>query len=244
MSSGMASRSGIEFLVTCEHGGNRIPAAYRDEFAGHEALLASHRGYDPGALTMARELARRIGAPLFYSTVSRLLVDLNRSPGHPRLHAEAIEWLPAASRRRIFERHYLPFRARAAGVIAATLARGGRVIHLSSHSFTPVLDGIERRADVGLLYDPARPGEAVLARAWAACLKARAPGLRVRRNYPYAGTSDGFTAWLRRRFAASDYIGIELEINQRIVLAGGRDWRRLRTVVVEALLQALDRVRA
>jgi len=39
-------------------------------------------------------------------------------------------------------------------------------------------------------------------------------------------------------------LGIELEINQHIFLAGGRDWRRLRTAVVEALLQALDRARA
>ena len=42
------------YLITCEHGGNRIPPRYRDLFAGCEALLQSHRGYDPGALTLAR----------------------------------------------------------------------------------------------------------------------------------------------------------------------------------------------
>ena len=53
---------------------------------------------------------------------------------------------------------------------------------------------------------------------------ASAPELRVRRNYPYAGKGDGLTSYLRRRFAQSDYVGIELEINQGIVLTAGRRW--------------------
>src|SRR3954454_24119921 len=72
------------YLVTCEHGGNRIPARYRPLFAGAEALLESHRGYDPGALQLGREIAAALDAPLVSANVSRLLVDLNRSIGHPR----------------------------------------------------------------------------------------------------------------------------------------------------------------
>lgn len=229
----------LAFLVTCEHGGNRIPAPYRSCFVGQEALVGGHRGYDPGALAMARDLARSLEAPLIYSTISRLLVDLNRSPGHPRLHAEAIRGLPADSRQRIVARYYLPFRTKAETEIAELLAQGGRVVHISSHSFTPMLDGVERNAEVGLLYDPARPHEAALCKAWIAALKAGQPALRVRRNYPYKGSSDGFTAYLRRRFPAAAYLGIELEINQRIVLRGGRAWRRLRAQLVDSLVAAL-----
>ena len=83
------------FIVTCEHGGNRIPAPYRPLFARHAALLATHRGYDPGAQQMARALAVALHAPLVTATVSRLLIDLNRSLGHPRLHFEATRDLPA-----------------------------------------------------------------------------------------------------------------------------------------------------
>lgn len=229
-----------EFLVTCEHGGNRIPARYLNCFGGQEALLQSHHGYDPGALAMARDMARQLGVPLIFSTISRLLVDLNRSPGHPRLHTECIRRLPVDSRRRILEQYYLPFRARAEAAIVHAVADGKRVIHISCHSFTPVLDGIERQAEIGLLYDPARAGEVALCQEWLACLKAREPGLRVRRNYPYRGKSDGFTAYLRRCFLAVDYIGIELEINQRTFLAGGQEWRRWQTLVIGSLLQALD----
>lgn len=235
----MNKASAVRFVITCEHGGNRIPAAYLNCFAGQENLLQSHRGFDPGALAMARELAQRLNAPLHTSTVSRLLVDLNRSPRHPRLHGEAIRRLPEATRREIVERFYLPYRERVEAEIADVIAGGGRMIHISSHSFTPVLDGEARTADIGLLYDPARPGEVALCEAWLATLKTRAPTLRLRRNYPYRGTSDGFTAWLRRRFAADQYIGIELEINQAIVSAGGPAWRRLRDALSASLVDAL-----
>lgn len=228
------------FLVTCEHGGKRVPRRYRDLFAGHEALLQSHRGYDPGALAMAHDLADALEAPLILATTSRLLVDLNRSPNHPRLHSDMIRSLPDAQRREILARYYLPFRDRAERTIAAAIAGGRRVIHVSSHSFTPVLDGVVRRADVGLLYDPARPGEAGLCSAWRAGLKRQMPQLRVRRNYPYTGTSDGFTVYLRRRFDVDDYIGIELEINQRLVAAPRATWLHLRAALVATLRQAID----
>src|SRR5208282_1599260 len=92
-------------VITCEHGGNRIPVLYRDLFHGQQQQLESHRGYDPGALVMGRALAAALAAPLVVSTVSRLLVDLNRSVGHPRLHCEAIRKAPAAVRQRILK-HY------------------------------------------------------------------------------------------------------------------------------------------
>jgi predicted N-formylglutamate amidohydrolase len=229
------------YLITCEHGGNRIPPRYRLLFAGFEALLASHRGYDPGALALARQMARTFAAPLFVSTTSRLLIDLNRSIGHPKLYSEATRGAPAAVRREILDKHYLPYRDEVEAHIAAAIARGSRVIHLASHSFTPVLDGAVRNADIGLLYDPARAGEIELCRRWQARLEARAPELRVRRNYPYTGKSDGFTAYLRRRFPDAVYVGIELEINQKHVLEGGRRWRVLRSQAIETLRQAVAR---
>ena len=226
-------------LITCEHGGNRIPPRYRPLFAGFEALLHTHRGYDPGALGLARELAEALAAPLFFSTTSRLLIDLNRSIGHPNLYSEATRSAPVAVRREILERHYLPYRDEVEAHIAAAIARGSRVIHLASHSFTPVLEGEVRNADIGLLYDPARPGEVELCRRWQARLQAQARELKVRRNYPYTGRSDGFTAYLRRRFPAGVYVGIELEINQKHVLHGGRRWRTLQDLVIEALHPAM-----
>ena len=118
------------------------------------------------------------------------------------------------------------------------MSRGRRVIHISSHSFTPELDGKVRHADVGLLYHPARRGETELCARWKASLAAFAPALRVRRNYPYAGKGDGLASHLRRRFPRGAYVGIELEVNQRIVLAAGRRWTALRGVLIDSLREA------
>ena len=49
-------------VVTCEHAGNVVPERYRPLFVGHEHLLPTHRGWDPGALLLAREMAERFDA--------------------------------------------------------------------------------------------------------------------------------------------------------------------------------------
>ena len=201
-------------------------------------LLESHRGYDPGALVMARALTRAFRAPLVASTTSRLLIDLNRSIGHPQLFSAATRSAPAKLRAKIVEQHYRPYRAQVERLVRQSVSRGRRVIHISSHSFTPELDGKARRADVGLLYHPGRLGEAELCAHWKAALAAFAPGLRVRRNYPYAGKGDGLTSHLRVRFPSNAYVGIELEINQGIVLAAGRRWSALRHVLIDSLRAA------
>ena len=221
-------------VISCEHGGNRIPKPYQALFHD-QALLDSHRGFDPGALGMARALATAYSAPLVSATISRLLVDLNRSIGNPSLHAEAIRKLPAEMQQRILKQYYQPYRTQAEQLVRQTLADHGQVIHLSSHSFTPVLEGKVRHADIGLLYDPIRPGERELCENWQAALKVCAPELIVRRNYPYAGKGDGLTAWFRRQLSPAVYVGIELEINQKHIVGAGRRWTALRKIIVQSL---------
>lgn len=201
-------------------------------------MLESHRGYDPGALLMARALAKAFSAPLVASGISRLLVDLNRSIGHSQLFSAATRSVPAGAREEIVEQYYHPYRTRAERLVARAVARGRRVIHVSSHSFTPELNGKVRRADVGLLYDPGRRGETKLCARWKSSLAALGPELRVRRNYPYAGKADGLTSQLRLRFPQNAYVGIELEVNQSIVFAAGRRWTALRRMLIDSLRQA------
>jgi predicted N-formylglutamate amidohydrolase len=226
-------------VVTCEHGGNRVPRRYRNLFASEAELLASHRGWDPGALELARAAARRFRAPLCASNVTRLLVDLNRSLGHPKHFSELTRKLRADARLRIVAEHYAPYRARAESLVARNLARGGSVIHISVHTFTPVLRGEMRRADVAFLYDPRRPAEKAFCAAWREVLRELAPRLRVRFNYPYRGASDGLTTHLRRRFTTTRYLGIELEVNQAAVGADGRIAKAWRQALIESLGRAL-----
>jgi predicted N-formylglutamate amidohydrolase len=226
-------------LLTCEHGGRDVPAEWAALFAGRGALLSSHRGWDPGALALARALARSTGAPLLACTVTRLLVDPNRSPGHPRLFSPLSRRLDPAARRRLVERHHRPHRAAAERAVERAAAAGMRTLHISVHSFTPVLGGRRRDADVGLLYDPRRAAERATCRRWAELVRELGPRLRVRRNYPYRGSSDGLTTALRRRFGARLYLGIELEVNQRALRGAGRRSRQLRALLAESLARLL-----
>ena len=232
-------RPAIESLVvTCEHGGNRIPAPCRRLFRDQRALLDSHRGYDAGALVMAKALAGAFAAPLVTSTISRLVIDLNRSIGHPQLFSAATRVASSQLRTKIVAQYYRPYRTEVERLVRQSVARGRRILHISSHSFTSELNGKVRRADVGLLYDPARRGEADLCARWKASLAVIAPQIRVRRNYPYAGKGDGLTSALRVAFPGSAYLGIELEVNQQIVLAAGRRWSTIRSALIDSLRMA------
>lgn len=231
----MTGRPPGAFLVTCEHGGARVPAAYRSLFVGAGALLASHRGWDPGAAPLARFLAEALDAPLHLATRTRLLVDLNRSPHNPRVFSERTRSLPRPGRMALLDAHHAPHRE----VVDATVARlaeGGKpVVHLAVHTFAPVLNGRVRGADIALLYDPARRMERTFCAAWASALARCFPDLAVRRNQPYRGASDGLTTWLRSRYPDGSYLGVEIEVNQRLLDSSGRFSRGIGRGLVASL---------
>lgn len=209
-------------MVSSEHGGNRVPRPFRSLFLGHEGLLATHRGWDPGTADLARRLADGFGVDALIADITRLLVDLNRSAHHPRVFSEFTRRLPREERVVLLERWHEPHWERVRDTVAAAAENGRTVLHLGVHSFTPVLDGQERRADLAILYDPSRPRERRLAERWSTELRTRFPAVRVRRNYPYRGRSDGLTTALRRRFPEERYLGIEIEVNQRLLGSDGR----------------------
>lgn len=226
-------------MITCEHGGNSIPEPYQALFRDHRAALGSHRGYDPGALALARDFSSALDAPLVYSTTSRLLVELNRSIDHPALFSEIMRTVPAAERKSILRRYYTPYRRCVEAHVASYVKRAEGVTHISCHSFTPCLNGVTRRADIGLLYDPSRESELAFCIAWQRLLEAAEPHLRVRRNYPYRGWCDGLTTHLRSLHADARYAGIELEVNQKHTLGDQRSWKALRRLLLATLRQTL-----
>jgi predicted N-formylglutamate amidohydrolase len=239
-----AGHPASDVLVSCEHGGREVPPRYATLFAGQEALLASHRGWDPGTLQLAQQLAHDFGAPLHAATTTRLLIDLNRSIGHRQLFSSLSATLDRSERDAIVAAHYRPHRDAIEHDIAGRVASGHRVVHVAVHSFAPVLGGRIRHADLAWLYDPRRAGEAELAQRWLSRVAVRQPGLALRRNYPYRGSSDGLTAQLRKRFDAAHYVGIEFEVNQRFVESGGTIWERLCADVIGSLDEALGPARA
>jgi len=226
-------------LVTSEHGGHEVPEEYRALFRGHANVLASHRGWDPGTLSLARDLSERLGAPLVAATHTRLLVDLNRSPHNPRVFSRFTKPLPREGRARLLERFHRPHWEAVQKRVGQGIASGSRVLHLGVHSFTPALDGVARKPDLALLYDPARPTERALAAAWTQTLTATEPSRAFRRNDPYRGSADGLTTALRRDHADERYLGLEIEVNQKHVGRSGGFPPWVRDLLVTTLSEVL-----
>jgi len=227
-------------VITCEHGGNRIPKQFSGLFSGSGELLKSHRGHDPGAIDLARKLSSGLKAPLYFSTISRLLIDLNRSPRNPNRFSKITRGLSTAEKTVIHKLYYDPYRTEVKAALLEYIGKVRRVLHLSVHTFTPVLSGKVRDADLGFLYDPARKNETSFCLFWQKVIHRIGPELQTRRNYPYKGTSDGFTAYLRDFFPEDSYLGIELEVNQKYLSGGRKAWLDLQQLILESLVQTIN----
>ena len=203
----------VQWVLSCEHGGNEIPSEWATHFSEASELLQTHRCWDPGALQLFEEL-KPLADFAYSSTTSRLLIELNRSLHHPKLFSGITRALSKQQKQEIIEAYYLPYRTTVEKAITEYLAEGACVYHLGIHSFTPVLDGELRKADIGLLYDPGNKMEKECCSQWKALLQQALPGMVVRYNYPYKGTADGFTTYLRRQHT-DHYAGIEFELNQK-----------------------------
>lgn len=223
-------------IFTCEHGGNKIPKNYQPLFEASEGILETHRGWDIGALAVAKFFSSQSNAPLYYSTTSRLLVELNRSLHHHQLFSAFSKHLSSREKSDILEKFYYPYRNKAEESIREIIRQKKDVLHIAVHSFTPMLHEVVRHTDIGLLYDPASENEKSFCKRWKEQITAIS-AYRVRFNYPYKGTADGFPTYLRKQFP-HNYSGIELEINQQL-LKEKTSIEKISLVLIKALKESV-----
>lgn len=224
----------MNLIVTCEHAGNQVPTGYSHIFEGATEVLQSHRGWDPGALEIARFLAAECSAPLFSCETTRLLIEPNRSLHSHQLYSEYSQRLYDTDHDLILRQYYYPHRNSVEDVISKA---SKPALHLSIHSFTPVLDGITRMVDVGILFDPDRKGESDFSKKLLDGLEQALPRLAIKLNEPYKGTDDGFTTYLRTKFDDHEYLGIEIEVNQKYL--GTEKWDMIAMGLKDVLSEIL-----
>ena len=206
------------FLIVCEHASNHFPPAFGTLGLPAEARRA-HIAWDPGALPLARALAKALDAPFVSAGISRLVYDLNRPPNAAGAIAEKSEVfnipgnasLPATERSRRTEMIYLPFHSALHKEIATRLAVGQRPVIVTVHSFTPVYFGARRDVELGIIHD-ADPN---LAHAVLAEAKART-GLDCQLNQPYSA-DDGVTHTLRLQATPYGLANVMLEIRNDLI---------------------------
>ena len=207
-------------LISCEHGGHKIPKQYTAQLDEEtRTLLSTHRGWDKGALALAKQVSKAENAPMFFTEISRLLIDCNRSITHRNAYGSSFRDASAEVKEQIANDYYHPYRLSIVDAIERFHKKNLKVLHCAFHSFTPVMNGEERNAEFGLLYDPARSSEMILADVMMEKLREVEFPWRARRNYPYLGKADGFTRFLRGQFSPKIYAGFELEFNQNLFLA-------------------------
>ena len=145
-------------IITCEHAGNYVPDDYKYLFESHDHALNSHRGFDIGSLNLTMFVTRQIQVPVFVYPYTRLLIEVNRSVGNKKLFSEFTNYLSDIKKKDLINNYYLSYRCNVQRQLenaVAMLTGGNFVLHISMHTFTPVLDGKIRTADIGILYDPA-----------------------------------------------------------------------------------------
>lgn len=202
----------MKWILTCEHYANHVPPGYSHLFSQAAEVLQSHRGYDIGAAQVFHSVEDQFDLSFVYPH-TRLLVEPNRSLHHRHLFSAFSLQLSREERLGLIAKYYQPYRKQVEQAVRDNLHE--TVIHISLHTFTPVLGNEQRKAEVGLLFDPKREHEKSLAELWKQCLKSEAPALKVRFNYPYRGSADGFTTYLRKCFP-SHYVGFELELRNDV----------------------------
>lgn len=205
----------MKLVLTCEHAFNRIPKEYKNLFIQDPGVLETHEAFDPGAYDLFQCLSLLAESSYFMKT-GRLLIEVNRSKWHKRLFSRYSADLSELEKAKIIENYYDPYRKLVHENIWHLIDSGNEVLHISVHTFTPILNNVERNCDVGLLYDPKRGAEKEFCKNWKDVILEEQPALKIRSNYPYQGKSDGFTTSLRKEFP-ENYLGIELEVNQKWV---------------------------
>ncbi|HEX9701477.1 MAG TPA: N-formylglutamate amidohydrolase [Rhodospirillales bacterium] len=231
--------------LVCDHASRRVPATLGD-LGLAEAHFHRHIAYDIGAADVTRALADALDAPAVLAGYSRLVIDVNRPPGHPECIPEISDAtvIPgnqglneAVQRRRVTEL-FEPYHDAIHEAIATLWRRSRPPALFSVHSFSPRFGSEARPWDVGVLWnrDP-RIAQPLME-------KLSARGLSVGDNLPYSGRKLAYT--INMHGGASGLANCVVEINQDQVAdqAGVERWTGILAEVMDDILalEGLHRV--
>lgn len=206
------------FLLIGDHAGAAIPAALGD-LGLADTDRRRHIAIDIGVHGLGHRLAERIDAPFLHQIYSRLVIDCNRDP----IRDDAIpvvsddspisgnEGLGEAARAARAMAIHTPYHQAIANMIDARRAAGRDTILLSLHSFTPVMGGVVRPWEVGILHWHGRTN---FARAMLAALRDKA-ALTVGDNVPYAMDATDYTVPFHA--FPRDLAYAEIEVRQDLI---------------------------
>ena len=176
------------FLLLGDHAGRAIPQSLVG-LGLPAGALDLHIGLDIGVERLGAALSQRLDATWVRQSYSRLVIDCNRTPssadsiptvsdgvtipGNLGLRPRERAW----RRAEVFD----PYHTAISQALDDRARQGRRTVLVSLHSFTPNLQGVERRVRFGVLHR----GDSAVSRRMLAQMRA-AEGDAVGDNEPYA----------------------------------------------------------
>lgn len=232
------------FLLLADHAGQRVPRSL-GTLGLPQAQLDRHIGWDIGIAGTTRALAQRMDAWAIEQTYSRLLIDCNRPLASPTLIPETSDGtvvpgnaaLTAAQRQQRIDAIHAPYHARINAELDARREAARPTLLVMMHSFTPVMNGVQRPWHAGVLYHQDRRFAHPLLRALG-----EEGDLVVGDNQPYSVTPSSDYA-VPVHGEGRGLVHVELEIRQDLIAdeAGQQAWAdrlaRLFNGLQAALLQ-------
>ncbi len=229
------------FLLVCDHAGRHVPARLGD-MGVSPADWDRHIAWDIGAAGVCACLAPALDATCIAQVYSRLVIDCNRTPGHPTsippvsdgTHIPANAALRQTDAEARAAAIFTPYHDAIAAELDRRAASGRQTVLIAMHSFTPVFGGHARPWQAGVLHNRDPRLSYALARALTA------EGFLVGDNEPYRLSDDSdYTVPVHAERRGLPYV--ELEIRQDLIAMpdGQAAWaERLARLLPQALAES------
>lgn len=199
-------------LLVCDHASRQIPRALGSMGLDPVARIC-HLAWDIGAGPVTESLAASLEVTAVMASYSRLVVDCNRNLMDPSAFLEFGDGVVIAGNRRISQWEkdrradelFWPYHRAVDGEIARLSAVGDKPLMVAIHSFSPVVDGVPRPWEIGVLWDADRPTAEIFIDGF------REAGFFVGDNEPYSGKAPAdFTIDHHAEEAGLPHVGIEI----------------------------------
>jgi len=199
-------------LLVCDHASCRFPKALGDLGLDPFARRC-HLALDIGAGALTERLAKSLGVTAVIAQYSRLVVDCNRQlmdPGAFLEYGDGIlvpgnRNLPQQEKDRRANAIYWPYHKAIDEQVKRLQKVGPPPAFITIHSFTPVLDGVFREIQAGVLWDRDSRLSSIFIEEF------RAAGFVTGDNEPYSGKApQDFTIDHHAEAIGLPHVGIEL----------------------------------
>lgn len=199
-------------LLVCDHASCRFPQALGDMGLDPFARRC-HLAIDIGAGKLTEKIAKSLGFTAVIAQYSRLVIDCNRQLMDPGAFLEYGDGILVPGNRNLSQADkdaradaiYWPYHNAIEDQIARLRAVGPAPAFVSIHSFTPVLNGVSRDVQMGVLWDT----DSRLSDIFIEDL--RAAGFLTGDNEPYSGRApQDFTIDHHAEEIGLPHVGIEL----------------------------------